>query len=239
MAAKLYGIGVGPGAADLITLRAINALKKCNILLCARRLGNDESLAYQIAKEYVPKDCRIEALDFPMTREKDVLQKAWENAATKTLSYLDQDLTCAFVTLGDPLLYSTFGYLLKTVRAISPETPVCVIPAISSFQAALARVGLPLCEEKENVHIISGINSQEVLEQEIGSSDTCVILKAYRNFPAIYAALKKLGRLETSIQASFVEQENEVIHCPGENERPPYLTLIVSKKNVSHEKDLA
>ncbi|MCR5563745.1 MAG: precorrin-2 C(20)-methyltransferase, partial [Desulfovibrio sp.] len=167
----------------------------------------------------------------PMTRNRDVLEEAWGLAAEKTLAVLESGRNAAFLTLGDPLVYSTFAYLHRHLKRIAPDAQVEIVPGITSFQAACARAGHSLCEGEDNVRIVSGINDAAVLEREIADADTAVILKAYRNFPAIAGALEKLGRARTSLCVSHVEQEKEEIRLGVDaGRRPPYMTLIISKK---------
>ena len=144
---------------------------------------------------------------------------------------LESGRNAAFLTLGDPLVYSTFAYLHRHLKRIAPDAQVEIVPGITSFQAACARAGLSLCEGEDNVRIVSGINDAAVLEREIADADTAVILKAYRNFPAIAGVLEKLGRARTSLCVSHVEQEKEEIRLGVDaGRRPPYMTLIISKK---------
>ncbi|MBQ7585732.1 MAG: precorrin-2 C(20)-methyltransferase [Desulfovibrionaceae bacterium] len=232
MSATLFAIGVGPGAPDLLTLRAIKALKQIKVILAAKRSGNEESMALNIAKPYLAKDVQIVNLDFPMTKDETILNEAWEKAARTTLEILAQDLDAAFLTLGDPLIYSTFSYLLDKLKQYVPDLKVKIIPGITSFQAASAKLEVPLCLREENLHIISGINSPEVLEQELNFADTAVILKVYRNFANIQKALEKTGRTNHCFQASLVEQPQETLQTKLDLKvKPPYMTLIISKKS--------
>ena len=234
MIGTLFGIGVGPGDPELLTMRAVKTFQQVDVVLASTRQGNEESTALNIAKPYLPAHCQIVQLDFPMTRDSTILQKAWDAAVHTTLDIVNQGRNTAFLTLGDPLIYSTFSYLLNGIKAICPTTPITIIPGITSFQAACAKMHLSLCTAEDNVHLISGINSQEVLEQELASADTAVILKVYRNFAAINEALHKTGRTHTSYQVSYVEQPEEVLqsHLSLET-KPPYMTLIISKKPSS------
>ena len=231
MFGTLFGIGVGPGAPDLLTLRAVKALKEVNVVLGATRLGNEESCALNIAKPYLQPEAQIVQLDFPMTKDQEKLAKAWQDNGQITFDFLKSGLNVAFLTLGDPLIYSTFIYILRAVRKLSSDIPIKIIPGITSFQAACAKMEISLCEQNENMHLISGINSQQVLEEELAQADTAIILKAYRNFATIKKALENCGLSQNCLQASFVEQEGELIQRKlALEEKPPYMTMIVCKK---------
>ena len=231
----LYGIGVGPGAPDLLTLRAIEAMRQCDVILGATRTGNDYSRALEIARPHLPAHHKEVALDFPMTREAAKLEAAWSIAADKTLTILRQGKNAAFLTLGDPLTYSTFGYLLAAVRKRQASCKITVIPGITAYQAASARLLLPLCAGEEHLHILSGIASRENLTAQLKSPDTVVLLKAYRNFSDIREALQKTGRDKDVWLVSHVEQNEErILKGLGSEDKPPYMTLLISPKSRQH-----
>ncbi|MCR5813388.1 MAG: precorrin-2 C(20)-methyltransferase [Desulfovibrio sp.] len=232
MYGTLYGIGVGPGAPDLLTLRAIDAMKHCDVILGATRTGNDYSRALEIARPHLPPSHQELKLDFPMTRDHAKLTAAWGLAADKTLAILRLGKNAAFLTLGDPLTYSTFAYLLTAIRKRLATCKIAVIPGITAYQAASARLLIPLCAGEEHLHILSGLASEENLTEQLSCPDTAVILKAYRNFPAIRQALKNTQRDQSVWQVSHVEQAEERL-CQGltEDDKPPYMTLLLSPKN--------
>lgn len=230
MSGTLYAVGVGPGAPDLITLRAASVLGKVSVILAAASPRNDASAALETARAHLSPACCILRLDFPMTREQAELRTAWRKAAETTLAVLAAGEDAAFLTIGDPLIYSTFGYLLRTVRALAPETAVEIIPGITSFQAAAARTETILCEGEQSLRILPGIRRGEDLAAELAEADMAVILKAYRNFPAIARALAETGRAAEALLASHVERPEEALRR-GVDEgdaRPPYMSLVLS-----------
>ena len=254
MTGTLYAVGVGPGAPDLLTLRAVEALRRVERItgkpipffetdLCdpegledvfAAHPRNDYSRALETARPHLRPDVRLQRLEFPMTHDKATLRAAWEKAAGITRDVLRGGENAAFLTIGDPLVYSTFGYLLKTLRQLDDSLPVEIIPGITSFQAAAARTRTILCESHETLCIIPGIRDEESLTQTLEQADSAVILKAYRNFPAIVSSLRRSGRLESGLMASHVEQPEErlapVTTVAAEEGTPPYMSLILSRK---------
>lgn len=226
----LYAIGVGPGAPDLLTLRAAAILRSIDVALCASSNKNDYSLALNIASQHLKSAAKTVKLDFPMTRDKEELSRAWKKAAQITLAYLNEGYSVAFLTLGDPLIYSTFGYLKEELAQIAPKLRFEIVPGITSFQAAAAKAGLSLCEADESVAIIPGTLPEADLACKIAKSDTACILKVYRNYEAICGALKKENRGEDCLLASFIEQPSERISSILPESRPPYMSLIISKK---------
>ncbi|NCB21723.1 MAG: precorrin-2 C(20)-methyltransferase [Deltaproteobacteria bacterium] len=228
----LYGVGVGPGAPDLLTLRAVRVLGEVDVILAAASPRNDFSAALDTARPHLRPDVRVQRLEFPMTRDKAVLHEAWRVAAHTTRDVLESGQSAAFLTIGDPLVYSTFGYLMRTLGECAPHLKVEVVPGITSFQAAAARTRTVLCENGETLRIIPGINSRQSLEESLHESDTAVILKAYRNLPAIVEALDATQRLDSCLLASHVEQPAESVRqgLGGLEGTPPYMSLILSRK---------
>ena len=228
----LYGVGVGPGAPDLLTLRAVRVLGEVDVILAAASPRNDFSAALDTARPHLRPDVRVQRLEFPMTRDKAVLHEAWRVAAQTTRDVQESGQSAAFLTIGDPLVYSTFGYLMRTLGECAPHLRVEVVPGITSFQAAAARTRTVLCENGETLRIIPGINSKQSLEESLQESDTAVILKAYRNLPAIAEALDATHRLDSCLLASHVEQPAESVRqgLGGLEGTPPYMSLILSRK---------
>ena len=116
----LYGIGVGPGDPELITLKAIKVLHRVPHIFAACSTKNSYSLALSIVRCHL-NGAGIEHLPFPMSKDPQVLASAWEQNARRVLEVLATGSDAAFVTLGDPLTYSTFGYLLKTLKGLAPR----------------------------------------------------------------------------------------------------------------------
>ncbi|HEY9072563.1 MAG TPA: precorrin-2 C(20)-methyltransferase, partial [Desulfobaccales bacterium] len=145
----LYGIGVGPGDPDLITLKAVRLLQHVPHIFASCSTKNSYSLALNIVRPHL-NGAGIEHLPFPMTKEPQVLKEAWEKNAARVLEVLNSGSDAAFITLGDPLTYSTFGYLLKTLKRLNPEVQAVTVPGITSYAAAAARTHIPLTEGEES-----------------------------------------------------------------------------------------
>ncbi|MEG2171998.1 MAG: precorrin-2 C(20)-methyltransferase [Desulfovibrionaceae bacterium] len=228
----LYGIGVGPGAPDLLTLRAAATLGKVDVILAAASPRNDYSTALETARPHLNPHAEIVRLEFPMTHNAALLTTAWNVAADTTEAILRQGRSAAFITIGDPLVYSTFGYLSRTLQARWPDLPLEIISGITSFQAAAARTNTILCEGKESLLILPGINGGASLKQGLEFSDNTVILKAYKNFPAIREALEQAHCLKNATFASRVYLNDEMFtrDLSALPAVPPYLSLVLAKK---------
>ncbi|WP_419787442.1 precorrin-2 C(20)-methyltransferase [Pseudodesulfovibrio sp.] len=228
----LYGIGVGPGDPELLTLKAVRALGEVDVIFAAASTKNDYSTALSIAQPHLRADVRIEQLGFPMTKDKDALEEAWRENARIVHEVLDQGLNGAFITLGDPLTYSTYGYLQRTLLEMDHNVRLQAIPGITSFHAAAARIGLVLAESSESLLITSGVADPEVLERQLDVADNAVILKAYKNFEEIRATLKRLRLGDKTVLVSRLGMEGESILMDINDapSRPHYFSLALVKK---------
>lgn len=229
MNGHLYGIGVGPGDPELMTVKAVRILHQVDLVLAAASTKNEESLALEIARPHLRPDTPVIRLGFPMSRNPDVLSQAWRDNAWKVLSELRAGRNAAFLTLGDPLLYSTFAYLLRTVRQLDPEQPVTVVPGITSFQAAAAATETVLAESSQNLLILPGIREAHTLRDHLEQVDNAVILKAYTNFSAIRAELRATPTDKHCVFASRLGMADQFItrnlECAPED--PTYLSLLL------------
>ncbi len=231
-----YGIGVGPGEPDLITLKATKVLAKVDTIFTASSSKNNHSLAVDIAKNHIPETTPVIRLPFPMCVDKSLLQQAWENNAGLIVETLKQGKDAAFLTLGDCMTYSTYGYLGKYVKKLVPGVTMVAIPGITSYQAAAARLNRPLVEGEEALLILSGVRGGNRYRELSRSAENVVFMKAYKNVPDITRALEENGCLETSIGISCCGlPEERIIEDirQFENIPPDYWTLIFSKQKKS------
>ena len=228
----LYGIGVGPGDPELITLKALKVLQRVPHIFASCSTKNTYSLALSIVRCHL-SGAGIEPLPFPMTKDPEELASAWEQNARRVLEVLATGSDAAFVTLGDPLTYSTFGYLLKTLKRLNPEVPIVTIPGITSYSAAAALTHIPLTEGEESFYLVSGALGAAQLKEVIDKTDNIVILKTYRYFNEIYRVLEDLDLLDRTTCISRCGLEGEAI---VENLRDlkgrelPYLSMVIIKK---------
>ncbi len=228
----LYGIGVGPGDPELITLKAVKILKKVSQIFAAASSKNSYSIALSIVRCHL-NGARIENLPFPMTKDPATLASAWEQNARRVLQVLREGRDAAFVTLGDPLTYSTFGYLLQTLKRLDPEVRVVTIPGITSYSAAAALSQTPLSEGEESFYVVSGALGAERLKEALSQTDNIVLLKTYRCFPEIYRTLEELNLLDCATFISRVGLEGETVvqdlrELKGRE--LPYLSMLIIKK---------
>jgi precorrin-2/cobalt-factor-2 C20-methyltransferase len=174
---KLYGIGIGTGDPELLTLKAKRILEELDCLIIPKSKEEKRSLAYSIVSQVVNKQWEIIDLILPMTKDKDRLNSCWSQAASQIIKILEIGKDVGFITLGDPSIFSTFGYILEQVKKMNPETQVEVIPGISAINSIAARIGQPLVQGEENLVIIPALKDFR-LEQLNGVFDNLVLMKA-------------------------------------------------------------
>jgi precorrin-2/cobalt-factor-2 C20-methyltransferase len=233
----LYGIGVGPGDPELMTLKACRILKHADVVFAAASSRNHHSLALDIARPHIPAGTPVEMLPFPMTRDRRETVSAWETNARRILTELQTGRSVAFLTLGDSLTYSTFGYLMDYVKRAAPGAPVQTVPGITSYQAAASRLNTTLVEGEGALMVLSGAMGGDRLRALAEKPETVVFLKAYRNLEDICAALEESGEYPDCVAVKNCGQANEEIVADlGElcRRKPDYWTLIIAKKARGH-----
>ncbi|WP_035235609.1 precorrin-2 C(20)-methyltransferase [Desulfobacter vibrioformis] len=230
----LYGIGVGPGDPDFITLKAVNILSQVDMVFAASSKKNSHSLAAKIAKPHLKASVPIQMLPFPMTRDKSVMEAAWQDNARTVIKVLEQGKNAAFITLGDCMTYSTYGYVLKHIQKLAPHIKIRSIPGITSYQAAAARINTPLVEGEESMLLVSGVTGGDKFRQISDHADNVVFLKAYKNAADIAKALDEAGMADKSVGIVKCGLEGEQIirnMNVFQEKKPDYWTLIISKKS--------
>ena len=229
---KLFGVGVGPGDPELITVKAVRAIKEADILFTAASSKNAYSLAVEIASPYIAESAVIKQLGFPMTKHSDAVEAAWIDNAKEIAGELKQGKTVAFLTLGDPTTYSTFGYILKKMSCIMPEADIETIPGITSFHAASARLNRILVEGEQSLLITSGAFGGDRI-RHIDGVENVAVVKAYKNMDDINEALNETGLIKNSVAVSRCGREDEKIShdvAALVDEAPDYWTLILASK---------
>lgn len=233
----LYGIGVGPGDPDLLTLKAVKVLQQVSVVFTAASSKNDYSLALEVARPHIPRDALVHPLAFPMTLDVAAKQEAWTMNADIVVDYLKQGHSAAFLTLGDSLTFSTFGYLLRQIKHHHPQVAVETIPGITSYQASAAALNMPLVEGEESLLVLSGAKGGERLREQNRKPDNVVFMKAYRNVPSICEALEEAGMLHHAAGVVSCSQPGEELVRDVTalvSREPNYWTLIIAKKSQSN-----
>lgn len=208
---KLYGIGIGPGDPKLLTLRAKEALEKVEVIFVPKGSDDGISVARRIIEQVIKGKKTYIELTFPMTKDQAVLKRYWKKAAQKIAREMKKGKQAAFVTLGDPFIYSTYIYLLKIIKQDYPKIEVETIPGISAFNAAASRAQLPLVEGNEKLAIVPVTKNLFGVRKTLEEFDTVVLMKVGAKLDKIIRLLKKMKLIQRAVLISRLGQENETV----------------------------
>lgn len=200
----LYGVGVGPGAPDLITVRALDRLRRAAVLALPRSSDHGASIAWQIVKPSlgeVPGQERL-FLTFPMSKDPARLRPAWDHAFDAIGDRLLAGRDVAFATEGDPSLFSSFIYLAEEAPRRWPGVRVEIIPGVTSVTAVPAITGVPLADGQERIAIVPATYGLADLADLLARFDTVVLMKLGGELPHIITTLQRAGLLDRAIYVS-------------------------------------
>jgi precorrin-2/cobalt-factor-2 C20-methyltransferase len=215
---RLVGIGVGPGAADLVTIRALRALRRATAVVAPCTDVGAMGRAEAIVREAAP-DVTVERLVFAMTPQQQARTAALTRAAARVTGLLDAGEEVAFITLGDPNLYSTFSSITVQLAETRPETPIVTIPGVMAFQELAALSGTVLADDQQSFLVLPASDAEAsakdgpiaaALQDE---SRAVVIYKGGRHVEAVANRLRDAGRLDGSVLG-------ELLGLPGERIAP-------------------
>ena len=233
MKGKLYGIGVGPGNPDLMTLRAKELLEKAQVIAYPVKKLGEEGVALNIISQRVDvKGKEVVELLFSMNPDDEVRKKCRAEAMEKICGLLDQGKDIAMVTLGDVSVYSTYMYIDRDIQKRGYETEV--VPGIPSFCHGAALARLPLMIGEESVAVVSlAKRNNENAEKVLDAVDNLVIMKAFASIPAIVEMLNKRNiPLENATVMSNIGMEDEYLGPLDPNRDYGYFTTVLIKKKV-------
>lgn len=225
----LYGVSVGPGDPELITLKAVKTIKSCDVIAVPRASSEHDLTAYSIAKSAIPEidKCKVIELYMPMTRNKEELELARTNAVNKLIELLRAGKNVAFLTLGDVSIYSTYSYLHKTVQA--KGFTVKMVAGVPSFCAAASSLGESLTDAHLPLHIVPA--SYQGVEQELDYTGTKILMKTGKSFASVKAKLKERGLLRYAKMVQRCGMDGECMYQSLEDVENPsdYFSIIIVK----------
>ncbi len=231
---RLYAVGVGPGDPELLTLKAERILRSVPVICAPTGAAEAGSIALAIVEPFIDRG-RQEVLIrvFPMTKDEAELTPFWEEAAAEVAQRLWAGQDVAFITLGDPLLYSTFLYLYRIFREQYPEFEVEIVPGVSSVVAAAAAAGVPLGLSSDRLAILPATYEEGLLRQTLLEFETVVLMKVSRVFDRVYGLLRELGLEKKAVFVRRVgSSEEEVVTDLASlaGKKLDYLSLLIVRK---------
>ncbi|MBE6033612.1 MAG: precorrin-2 C(20)-methyltransferase [Clostridiales bacterium] len=224
--ARLYGLGVGPGDPELMTLKAVRIIEESDIIAVPKS-GQSVNVAYTIAKGAIPglDEKTIVELDMPMTRDKEKLAASHDAAADQVKNWLDEGKNVAFLTLGDPTIYSTYAYVHNRVRDAGYETEI--VPGIPSFCAVSAKLNDSLTEAEEALHIIPA--SYEGAEEALHMEGTKVLMKSGKSIGKLKEYINSMDNPPTvkMVERCGMDGERVFYNLDEIDENASYFSVII------------
>ena len=210
---KLYGVGVGPGATDLITLRAVNILNNVDVIGIPKSSDKIRPFAWRICSPVVRKNDAQEKLFllFPMTKDSKILIPAWDKAFKEIGKRLEEGKNIAFITQGDPSIYSSWMYLLDEASTRWPGIEIEIVPGVSSITAIPAILQIPLADGREQFCVLPATYGLDDLEGLCDQFDSIILTKVGKMIPQLIERLENLKLLKNAIYVSYGTTEDQVI----------------------------
>ena len=225
--AKFYGIGTGPGDSSLLTVKAVDTLKNIDVLYTPEAKKGGDSLALSIVKKYLPEDLEIKS-------RHDSFEKiqVWNDVSSEIVSDVKDGKDVGFITLGDPMIYSTYVYVMeRLMEDIEVET----IPGISSFSNIASNQNYPLVMDTDPLMVIPCTMEEEKIDEALGKYDCFVLMKVYKKINMILEKLEKYDLIDHAILVSNSSQEREEVFTNLRDdkidEKISYFSTILVNKN--------
>jgi precorrin-2/cobalt-factor-2 C20-methyltransferase len=238
MAGKLYVVGIGPGDPELLTLKAVRILKEVPCIVVPKGREEGTSLALSIVRQALSLGGKeiVEAY-FPMkktmgTAETSDLDEKWNETVEAVLKRLDRGMDAAFITIGDPGIYSTFFYLYDRLLEQRPSLDIEIVPGISSINAAAARAGLSLGLGNDRIAILPA-NYQDKLQETLEQFDTVVLMKVSKVFDSVRDTLTRMDLAGSAAYVVRAGMDDERVFQDIRNVREEdlnYFSLLIVRK---------
>ena len=232
MKGTFFGIGVGPGDPELLTVKAIRAMEKADVLIAPKTEKKEGSVALEIARPYLKEDIEIVYQVFPMVKNFADDAGAWEANKAEILALLNAGKNVAFLTLGDPMFYSTYIYVFRLLE--HEDVDIVTIPGVPAFAAIGSRVGRPIVEGNDILAIIPGTADKERLEEVMAVAGSAVVMKVYHNSAEIIDLLRRNNMTKEAVLVSRAGLDDEkIIRDIGAQRGEPlnYLSTILARRN--------
>ena len=208
----LYGLGVGPGDPELITVKAFRKLQECPVIAYPKKLKGSKSYAHRIVEMYIqPSEKEMLGLVFPMTKDEETLRIEWAKSVETIYTYLAKGQDVAFVTEGDPMLFSTFIHLMKLMKETHADVPIETVAGISSFNGSANRLGIPLADGEDHVAMIPATENMEDMRRVLETHDAVVFIKVAKVLNEMLDLLEEMDLLYGVHVVTKVTSDEEVI----------------------------
>lgn len=208
---NFWGVGVGPGPAGLLPVAALEVLERASVIYLPRARSADTSIARQCLAGLTIPESRLREIEFTMDPDRDVLRDHYGEVAEGIAAELAAGRDVAYLTLGDPMTYSTYGYTLAALRDRLPALQFKTFAGITSFAAAASALSWPLGEGKERVLILPCPDDAISLRQDIETHDVVVLMKIGKRLPMVLRLLRALDISSHCALASRIGLSGETL----------------------------
>lgn len=229
MSGRLYGIGVGPGDPELLTLKAVRLISEVDVIAYPAPADGTASMARAIAEPHIPEGKTEIVIETPMIPGRFPANDVYDRYAVEIAEHLNAGRDVAVLCEGDPFLYGSFMYLFgRLAQDFKSE----VVPGVSSLGACAARAGQPLVSRNQVLSIVPAPLDEADLEARIDAADAVAIMKVGRHLEKVRAVLGRLGRLESAVYVERATLADEKIMPLNELEatRAPYFSMILARR---------
>ena len=215
-----------------MTVKAINAIKISEVIIAPKTEKKSDSLALTIAEPYLRQGAQIVYQTFPMVKDFETSPEVFEANVAEILSYLREGKIVGFLTLGDPMFFSTYIYIFRLLKKFGVQ--IETVAGVPAFLAIAAKIGYPVAYGNEILSIIPATADNEKISAALKSADDVVLMKVYKNFGEVAQILKNENLTENAVLVSRCGLEDEkiiadIVSC--KNEKLNYLSTILTRKN--------
>lgn len=226
----LYGISVGTGDPELITVKGLRLLQNSPVIAFPQGVGSHLGMAQQIIQPWLTGKQKLLALHFPYVQDEEILLAAWQQAAQQVWWYLQRGQNVAFACEGDISFYSTFTYLAQTLQQLHPQVAIVTVPGVCSPTAATSAIGIPLTIRSQRLAILPALYHLEELTAALDWAEVVVLLKVSSVYQQVWQILQQRQLLDCSWVVERATLPTQVIYN-GLRDRAelklPYFSLLI------------
>ncbi len=231
----LYGVGVGPGDPDWVTVKGLRTLQRARVIAVPQNRHGEPGMAYAIAQQYLRPHQTLLTLNLPFTTDPDLLEQGWKEAMATLMPPLRSGQDVAFLAEGDISFYSTFTHVMRAAQRHEPTLPIETIPGVCSPLAAASALNLPLSLWHEKVVILPALYDVDALDHALDWAEVVVLMKVGSVFETVWNCLERRELLDNACLVEWVgwpEEKTWVGWRELQGYQPPYFSLAIIKRQL-------